>query len=144
MTLPRLKIGDAFLAVPNAWTQTAGFASGWKYHPHLEEIRHYQASGVYAITDFKTRKVLYIGESHSGRLYDTITRHFRNRRVDPANDAQGRRRGGVTYDRRAVRVIYLITKAEEAQAIQYAEIQRLRPRDNTIDGSSVVVEEIPI
>lgn len=102
-----------------------------RYHAHLAELRSYEASGVYAI--LKGNRVLYVGESHTGRLYDTITRHFRSWRVDPANDRLGRRRGGTTYDRHASRVIYLITDPREAQDVQYAEIQRLGPEDNQID-----------
>lgn len=114
--------------------------AGGHYHQHLAELRNYKVSGVYAIID-DVGQVLYVGESHTGRLYDTITRHFRSWRIDPRQDAQGRRRGGTTYDRRAVQVAYLITNADEAQAQQYAEIQRLQPRDNTNDGAST---ELPI
>lgn len=117
----RLKIQDAFPAT----------GPDGRYHPHLAELRSYEASGVYAIIEGK--RVLYVGESHTGRLYDTITRHFRKWRIDPANDRIGRRRGGTTYDRDAVRVIYLITATTEAQDVQYAEIQRLGPEDNQID-----------
>lgn len=110
-----------------------------RYHPHLAELRDYQASGVYAIVSPRGL-VLYVGESHSGRLYDTITRHFRAWKVDRFTDAQGRRFGGTTYDRNKVRVIYLVCNAGEAQERQYAEIQRLQPRDNINDGSSTAVE----
>lgn len=110
---------------------------GGKYHPHLAAIRSTRSSGIYAIV--AGRSVLYVGESHSGRLYDTITRHFREWKIDPRKDAQGRRRGGTQYDRRKVRVVYVITEPDTAQTLQYAEIERLRPRDNSIDGKSVDV-----
>ena len=62
------------------------------YAPQLVKLRGRKASGVYAIFDARSRRLLYIGESHTGRLYDTITRHFRAWR--PENDPQGRRRAG--------------------------------------------------
>jgi hypothetical protein len=122
----QLRTQDAFPAT------TAGLAK--HYHPHLAILRGREASGVYAILSSQGA-VLYVGESHTGRLYDTITRHFRRWR--PQDDPQGRRVGGTTYDRHRSRVIYLVTAPGDAQDIQYGEIQRLEPRDNSNDGSSV-------
>lgn len=34
------------------------------------------ASGVYVLRDRTTRAVVYVGESHTGRLYRTLLRHF--------------------------------------------------------------------
>lgn len=129
----RLNIADAFPAT----------GKDGRYHDHLAELRRYEASGLYAILE--RGKVLYVGESHTGRLYDTITRHFRKWKVDPNNDRQGRRRGGTTYNRERVRVVYLITEAGDAQALQYAEIQRLGPRDNTNDCATCAdIDGIPV
>lgn len=111
------------------------------YAPQLRELANVRASGVYAIV--QAGRALYVGESHTGRLFDTITRHFRSWTLDPSQDEQGRRRGGTTYDRRAVRVVYAITEDDAAQAIQYAEIQRLRPRDNRLAGSSGRAQPLP-
>ncbi len=33
-------------------------------------------SGVYVIRDRASGETLYVGESHTGRLYQTLTRHF--------------------------------------------------------------------
>lgn len=33
-------------------------------------------SGVYLIRDARSHDVLYVGESHTGRLYETLTRHL--------------------------------------------------------------------
>ena len=129
----QLRTADAFAAMAN--TRNGGAA----YHPNLAVLRGREASGVYAILDTR-RRVLYVGESHTGRLYDTITRHFRRWR--PSNDPQGRRRGGHEYDRFRVSVIYIVTPSDQAQDIQYAEIQRLEPKDNSNDGSSVL-EDAP-
>ncbi len=111
-----LAIADAFPAL-----------QGGAYHPHLAELRSYEASGVYAIVSRKGGRVLYIGESHTGRLYDTITRHFRAWGVPAKIDGSGRRQGGTQYDRTKARIVYLITPKDEA-------IARHVPRDNTIDG----------
>lgn len=104
------------------------------YADALTWLRHRRESGVYALVDRRSREVLYIGESHTGRLYDTITRHFRSWRIPRGRDAQGRRYGGTMYDRNAVAIAYATTPADLAQETQYAEIQRLRPRDNELDG----------
>ena len=118
-------------------SQAQPAAGGRGYSLELERIRRGKHSGFYAI--LQGRNVLYVGESHSGRLFDTITRHFRSWRLDPSKDPQGRRRGGTTYDRRKVRVVYVILESDVAQVMQYAEIERLRPRDNSIDGIAVDV-----
>lgn len=47
------------------------------------------------------------------------------------------------YDRGGVLIAYTITADEEAQDKQYAEIQRLHPRDNDIDGSTVCCDDVP-
>ena len=33
-------------------------------------------SGVYLIRDARTREIVYIGESHTNRLFETMTRHL--------------------------------------------------------------------
>lgn len=109
-------------------------AGGRRYAPWLDDLT--DKSGVYAIIDAGTRAVLYIGESHSGQLRDTITRHFRRWRIDPSTDATGRRRGGTTYDRQAVMVAHIVTPADKAIDAQYREIERLKPRDNTAGTTS--------
>lgn len=121
-----------------SFNATAG--PGHAYHPRLGALRDRRASGVYAIFDRETRRLLYIGESHTGRLYDTITRHFRA--WEPENDPQGRRRGGTTYDRSAVRVAVQLTTADMAQATQYAAIIMLNPRDNQVDGTAAAAEAV--
>lgn len=105
------------------------------YHANLLALRGLEASGVYGI--YSTGgKLLYVGESHSGQLFDTITRHFREWEVGP-DDAQGRRRGGTTYKRGGVKLAFVVTRADEAQDLQLDMIRRLSPRDNVLDGRSV-------
>ena len=108
-----------------------------RYCQPLAAIRNGAHSGVYMICrDSRGREVLYVGESHSGRLYDTITRHFRQWKR--RNDPNGRRFGGVTYDRHAVRVCFVLADAGDVADLQYGYIQALAPRDNVVDGSGVV------
>ncbi len=111
-------------------------AVGPNYHVSLQSL--VGSSGVYVIFDRSTGSPLYVGESHTGRLYDTITRHFRRWKIDPRNDAQGRRRGGTTYDRSRVLISVAITPPDVAAAAQFALIQSLAPRDNRTDGRTFV------
>ncbi len=129
---------SAYLQIRDAFPAVAGGA----YHPHLAELASVEASGVYAILSKQGRRVLYIGESHTGRLYDTITRHFRQWRIRSGN-ARGRRRGGTMYDRDQVLVIYAVTPPAAAADVQFAEIQRLRPRDNEIDCATCDLDHLP-
>lgn len=115
-------------------------AVGHNYHPDLEALSGLNLSGVYVILDAAKGDVLYVGESHTGRLYDTITRHFRKWKVDP-NDGSGRRRGGTTYNRYNVLVAWMTCKNEDAQDEQYRIIDELKPRDNTLDCKTC---DIPI
>lgn len=70
-------------------------------------------------------EVLYVGESHSGRLYETLTRHFQQW-SDEFNTA------GPTYDRGDVEVAIRITRAAAAVDTQNDLIRRLAPRDNVL------------
>lgn len=115
---------------------------GGLYAPELMALRGRRVSGVYAIVRRGSGRVLYIGESHTGRLYDTITRHFRKwRRPKRTRGAQPR--GGVTYNRAVVSFVVEVTTDQDAQAVQFACIQAFSPRDNEVDGGSVAVE-IPV
>lgn len=113
-------------------TSAPAFVNG-DYERHLLRLRGIKASGVYVIQAVDDGEILYVGESHTGRLYDTITRHFRAwERPKRLKYANGRQRGGMTYDRARVLVGYVITSPADAVAAQYAEIQRLKPRDNEV------------
>lgn len=126
----------------NAWNAIPATDSFGKYHEALQMLCGSRVSGVYAFfaesRGNPTSQCLYVGESHTGNLYDTITRHFRRWKLDPANDSLGRRRGGTTYDRNRVYVAWATLPAKDAADVQYLEIQRLQPRDNAIDGEASV------
>jgi hypothetical protein len=83
------------------------------------------ASGVYAIRDRVERRVVYVGESHTGRLWKTLLRHFQ----DPSGlfEARGERvyKAKDRYD-----VAVWTSPAQLAGAGESAKIKQLRPRDN--------------
>lgn len=80
-------------------------------------------SGVYAIRDAKSQAVLYVGESHTGRLYDTLRRHL----------ATWYDRGGPRefYNRADVEIAWYETPAGEALEHEAWLITHYCPRDNT-------------
>lgn len=95
--------------------------------------------GVYLIRESAKRKVLYIGESHTGRLYETLTRHMF------AWSGYG---SGPTYDPRFIDVAVIVseTPLDDPVADQYALIQKYQPPDNTMDGRTLFwrVAESPL
>lgn len=94
-------------------------------------------NGVYLLRAAGTDEVIYIGESHSGRLYDTMTRHLQNW------DGFG---SGPSYVPANVEVaVLLVEDPEEAIALQYELIQRYQPEDNYKDGRSAFMRraELP-
>ena len=84
-------------------------------------------SGVYLIRDARTHEVLYIGESHTQRLYQTLTRHFY---------FWNGRGAGPSYHPGLVEVAVIVasTPLDSPVEDQYALIQKLKPRDNVMDG----------
>jgi hypothetical protein len=80
-----------------------------------------EVSGVYAIADLDG-VVLYVGESHTGRLRKTVARHFQ--------DWSDPRQPRFTYDRFQVQLCWLETADADAQAVEAQWIEELDPRDN--------------
>jgi hypothetical protein len=102
---------------------------GEPYPDWLQQIKG--ASGVYIVRlDGET---VYVGESHSDRLYETLTRHFQEWRR-----WKGFWRGqygeghdpGLTYPRARAEVAVKVTPPSHAIAEEARLIRRLRPRDN--------------
>lgn len=110
------------------------------YSPELAALDGLDASGVYVILS-RSGGVLYVGESHTGRLYATITRHFRRWSRPRGAYANGRASGGVSYDRRRCLVAWRECLPEQCAALQWAEIVRLRPRDNEVAATPPEVRE---
>jgi len=107
-------------------------------------------SGVYLIRELdETGKpaIVYVGESHTDRLYDTLTRHLQQWRR-----WKGFWRGqfgqghdpGLTYDRGAVEVATRVVLPEEAIKLEARLIRKHSPRDNINGQVDVIdVEEAP-
>jgi hypothetical protein len=97
-------------------------------------------SGVYLIRERQndgTTPVVYIGESHANRLYQTQTRHFqtlRRRKKFWSGQYTGSlsHDPGVTYRRASCTVAVRVLSPERAMAEESRLIARLRPRDNLI------------
>jgi hypothetical protein len=134
--------GDPLPALRNA-----GFVyrpvgeSGEPYPAWLRRVRG--SSGVYIIRE-RGGPIVYVGESSTGRLYETLTRHFQQWRR-----YKGFWRGqyaeghdpGVTYDRASVEVAVRVTSPDDALDEEARLIRRMRPRDNLIGQPEL--EEAP-
>ena len=81
-------------------------------------------SGVYAIANLDGL-VLYVGESHTGRLRKTLARHFQFW----GDDRQPR----FTYDRHRVQVCWIETTDAQAMQTEAEWFERFDPRDNLAD-----------
>ena len=113
-------------------------ASGEPYPDWVRELDG--KSGVYIIREIQddgTPVTVYVGESHAGRLYQTLTRHFQTWRRAKKFWA-GQYSGtlshdpGLTYDRDGVTVAVRVLSADRAIAEEGRLIARLRPRDNLL------------
>jgi hypothetical protein len=97
-------------------------------------------SGVYIIRERQrdgTNPIVYVGESHSRKLYQTLTRHFQTwRRAKKFWTGQytgsQSHDPGLTYDRARVTVAVRMLPDERALDEEARLISRLRPRDNLI------------
>jgi excinuclease UvrABC nuclease subunit len=84
-------------------------------------------SGVYLIREktgflFFTGEVVYVGESHTDRLYSTLLRHFQRWIGKTA---------GATFAASKVEVAVVRCPAKRALALQNSIIEEYRPRLNT-------------
>jgi excinuclease UvrABC nuclease subunit len=113
---------------------------GAPYPAWLRELRN--ASGVYLIRErsaLTTGAMLYIGESHTGKLYDTLTRHFQAwaRLKTFWRGKGGPNDPGLTYDRNVVEVAVIVVRdAHRAVDLQDRLIRRYCPRDNVTGAES--------
>lgn len=118
---------------------------GEDYPEWLRDLR--RKSGAYAIrrSGLIFTTIVYVGESHTGNLYKTITRHFQvwtrqKRPPQTVADWWAKARvysaeqtdPGHTYDRGECEVAIEVCPASRAVALQDAWIRRLKPRDNQI------------
>jgi hypothetical protein len=116
-------------------------ASGERYPEWVRQLDG--ESGVYVIRDDESHEVLYVGSS-SGRLYDTLTRHFqqwrRYKSFWKGQYAEGHD-PGLTYTRDSVEVAVRLTSPSAALDEEMKLIARLRPRDNLVGQPEL--EEAP-
>lgn len=93
------------------------------YPAWIRGLRH--VSGVYVIREVHMDGISYVGESHTNRLYSTLTRHFQQW-SDAHNTA------GATYDREHVEVAVIVVPAGHALYLQNEFICALDPTDNRL------------
>lgn len=109
-------------ANPGKWSAYRPLgSSGSPYPAWVQETR--ERNGVYAIRH--GAELVYVGESHSDRLYQTLTRHFQRWECDDQRCN--------TYPRSACTVSVLYTSAAEAQTVQAHTILERQPRDNVYE-----------
>jgi hypothetical protein len=107
---------------------------GRRGEPYPAWVRRLRGkSGVYVIRE--AGEPVYVGHSHAGRLYETMTRHFQAWRrwkgFWRGQYAEGHD-PGLTYDRGRVEAAARVTSPEEAIEEETRLIRRLRPRDNLL------------
>jgi hypothetical protein len=113
-------------------------ASGESYPAWLRALAG--KSGVYILRETQrdgSTPIVYVGESHTGRLYQTLTRHFQTwRRAKKFWTGQytgsQSHDPGLTYDRARITVAVRVLPAARAIAEEARLIARLRPRDNLL------------
>lgn len=101
---------------------------GGKWNPKLLDALD-KRSGAYAVRDAETRRVLYVGESHTDRMWRTLLRHFQ----DPTGRfAQRGEWTNATPERLEVRAWF--TSKADAECKEAHVIDRLHPLHNRSDG----------
>jgi hypothetical protein len=138
---PRAVPGRALLLVRNGGLVYRPVGDRGELYP--DWVRRLKGkSGIYVIR--QNGVPVYVGESHSDRLYETMTRHFQAWRR-----WKGFWRGqygeghdpGLTYERGSVEVAARVTSPDEAIHEEARLIRRLRPRDNLLGQPDL--EDVP-
>lgn len=105
-------------------------------------------SGVYAIRvrGLFGATVVYVGESHTGGLYKTLTRHFqtwhRGKKFWQGQYSPEQTDPGHTYNRSDCEVAVRVSSRSRALDLQARWIKRLKPRDNVVTPEPPA-EEVP-
>lgn len=122
-------------------------ARGEHYPEWLRSIKG--RSGVYVIR-LRDRDgepvIVYVGESHTDRLYETLTRHFQQWRRWKSFWKDQYTAGhdpGLTYPRARAEVAVRVLPASRAIDEEARLIRRLRPRDNLLGQSESELEDAP-
>jgi hypothetical protein len=106
-------------------------------------------SGIYVIREIRrdgSTPIVYVGESHTDRLYQTLTRHFQTWRRSKkfwAGQYTGTQSHdpGLTYPRDKVTVAARVMSGDRAIAEEARLIARLRPRDNLMGQPAELAED---
>ena len=114
--------------------------TGEPYPPWVRDLKGKSGAYVIRAVGLFSSTIVYVGESHAGRLYDTICRHFQGWRrektrwlgffVPSDNDP------GTTYDREVCEVAVRVTAVGcdlGTCALQKELIRKWKPRDNILD-----------
>ena len=99
------------------------------WNPKLVEFA--SSSGVYVLRDRSTKSVIYVGESHTGRLYRTLLRHF--------HDSSGKFAALQEWVHHApgrLEVLVFETPASEALEAEQEAIMYYEPLINKVGASS--------
>jgi len=121
-------------------------APGEPYPPWVRALKG--KSGVYVIRETQrdgSEVIVYVGESHTDRLYHTLTRHFQTwRRSKKFWIGQYGGQGhdpGLTYARARVTVAVRVMPTHRAIEEESRLIARLHPRDNLLGQPTDDLEE---
>ena len=116
------------------------------YPQWVQDLRGH--SGVYVIRERQpdgSNPIVYVGESHTGRLHETLTRHFQTWRrwknFWRGQYAEGHD-PGLSHERDACEAAAIATAPRHAIEMEARLIRRLRPRDNLL-GQADEAEAIP-
>ena len=103
--------------------------AGEFYSEKIRALRN--VSGVYVIYDRVEQEITYIGESHTGRLYKTMTRHFQRWKNDQTPYGYDRKKCNYVIERHDAMVDWIVI--ESILAIRWFEtylIERFQPEGN--------------
>lgn len=107
-------------------TNDAGRFAAW-----LNKLNEF--SGAYVIRNRFTKEVLYVGESHTGRMAKTIKRHFHT-----WNDSTDRQH--FTDDASSVEIAVRVTPGKIAVETQNRLMKQLKPKYNTVGNGENLYE----
>ncbi len=145
---PRLlRSGEARDGVLELESDRATLAPRWhplvvgdEYNGAIRALAHHQ-SGAYAFRERRSRRLLYVGESHTGRLWKTLLRHVQPGTRSTCTKRDPKRRGGCllfadlrewTYagDAADLDVAIWLTSKGDARELEGELIERLEPEHN--------------
>jgi hypothetical protein len=115
-----------------AWREGLFYEVGAYQQRYPDWLRDLEGEcGAYAIRWTDTGEVVYVGESHSGHLRKTLTRHLQAWQTPHWFDEMSGRGEDLSYPREEVEVAVWLSNCSDAQELQVELICELQPRDNT-------------